>query len=106
MNHDEFTVTNNRDLAQYEIRVGGAMIGLAAYQKAKAVVVFTHTEVDPASAGTGAGTRLVRAALDDVRAAGLLVLPLCPFVQAFMTRHPEYADLDYRNHRTPSTARD
>ena len=41
----------------------------------------------------GLGTALVTGALDDARARGLRVVPLCPFVDAFMRRHPEYADV-------------
>jgi predicted GNAT family acetyltransferase len=58
--------------------------------------VFTHTEVDPALAGQGVGGLLVKGALDHVRGLGVRVLPVCPFVQAGMLRHPEYADVDYR----------
>ena len=81
---------------RYEIRRSGQVAGFAAYQKAQRLVVFTHTEVDPSYEGQGLGGELVRRALDDVRAQGLPVLPLCPFVQQWMNRHPEYADLDYR----------
>jgi hypothetical protein len=35
--------------------------------------------------------------LDHVRTLGVAVLPICPFVQAWMARHPEYVDLDYRS---------
>jgi uncharacterized protein len=35
----------------------------------------------------------VRGALDDMRARGLKVAPVCPFVAAYIRRHPEYADL-------------
>ena len=35
-------------------------------------------------------------ALDDVRERGLKALPVCGFVQGFIARHPDYADLDYR----------
>lgn len=105
-NHDDLQVTNDRDLSRYEIRHGDKVIGFAAYQEAKELIVFTHTEVDRDQEGAGVGSRLIRAALDDVRGSGRLVLPVCPFVHAFMVRHPEYADLDYRNHRAPSTARD
>ena len=81
---------------RYVIRREGRVAGFAAYQKAQRLVVFTHTEVEPAYEGQGLGGELVRHALDDVRAQGLPVLPLCPFVQQWMNRHPEYADLDYR----------
>ena len=51
----------------------------------------------PSLEGQGIGGLLVRGALDDVRGRGLAVLPICPFVQAWMSRHPDYADLDYRS---------
>ena len=56
-------------------------------------IVFTHTEVPEALEGHGVGNALVRFALDAARARGLSVVPLCPFVAAFIRRHPEYADL-------------
>ncbi|WP_377324134.1 GNAT family N-acetyltransferase [Pimelobacter simplex] len=106
VNHDELSVTNERDASRYEIRDGDKVLGFAAYQEAKDLIVFTHTEVDSELEGAGVGSHLIRAALDDVRGSGRLVLPVCPFVHAFIVRHPEYSDLDYRNHRAPSTARD
>lgn len=81
---------------RYEIVRDGTVLGFAEYQKAKDLIVFTHTEIDPRFEGQGVGGRLVRAALDDVRAQGLPVLPICPFVHQWMVDHPEYADLDYR----------
>ena len=43
--------------------------------------------------GHGLGGTLVRGALDDVRARGGSVVPLCPFVRGWIDRHPEYQDL-------------
>jgi predicted GNAT family acetyltransferase len=82
--------------SRYEARLDGDVVGFAAYQKTGQLVVFTHTEVDDAMEGRGIGSALVRGALDDVRRQALPVLPVCPFVQSWMTRHPDYADLDYR----------
>ena len=81
---------------RYEAIRDGAVVGFAAYQKANELIVFTHTEVDPSFEGQGIGGALVRGALDHVRNLGLRVLPICPFVQAWMARHPDYIDLDYR----------
>ena len=89
-------VVNNEESQRYEIRRDGQTLGFAAYQKANRLIVFTHTEIDPAVEGQGVGSQLVRAALDDVRSQGLPVLPICPFVQQWMARHPDYLDLDYR----------
>ncbi len=90
-------VINAQDRLQYEIVRDGATLGHAAYQETDQLVVLTHTEVDPSLEGQGIGGLLVRGALDDVRRRGLVVLPICPFVQAWMARHPDYADLDYRS---------
>jgi predicted GNAT family acetyltransferase len=88
---------------RYEIVRDGATLGYAAYQKADQLIVFTHTEVDPTLEGQGIGGGLVQGALDDVRRQGLPVLPICPFVHAWMARHPDYADLDYRRPRSQVT---
>lgn len=55
--------------------------------------MLVHTDVDPAFEGRGLGSRLIGGALADIRARGLLFVPLCPFVAAYVRRHPEYADL-------------
>ena len=78
---------------RYEIRDGEQVLGLAAYERRGEIVVFTHTEVDPDSGRSGLGSTLVRAALDDVRSRGGSVVPRCSFVQGWIERHPEYADL-------------
>jgi predicted GNAT family acetyltransferase len=96
-------VVDVADRHRYEIVRDGTPLGYAAYQKPRQLIVFTHTEVDPTLEGQGIGGRLLRGALDDVRRQGLPVLPICPFVHAWMSRHPEYADLDYRRPRSQVT---
>ena len=81
------------DAERYEIRDGDRLLGLAAYQRHGEQVVFTHTEIDPGTEGSGLGGKLVRAALDDVRGKGGTVVPMCSFVRGWIERHPEYQDL-------------
>lgn len=81
---------------RFEAVLDGEVVGFAAYQKTDELIVFTHTEVDSSLEGQGVGGALIRDALDHVRELGLRVLPICPFVQAWMLRHPDYTDLDYR----------
>lgn len=83
-------VTDVPERARYELRLDGRLIGVLAYRLRGDRVAFTHTEVEPACEGRGFGGRLVGAALDDARAKGLTVLPLCPFVSYYVDRHPEY----------------
>jgi predicted GNAT family acetyltransferase len=89
----EPTVANNPEAERYEIRDGDTLLGIAAYQRRGDTLVMTHTEVDSSAGHSGLGGTLVKAALDDVRAHGQKVVPLCPFVHGWIERHPEYADL-------------
>ncbi|MEM0963068.1 MAG: GNAT family N-acetyltransferase [Bacteroidota bacterium] len=58
-----------------------------------ALLVLSHTEVPVGAEGQGVGSRLAKAGLDHARAEGLRVMPLCPFVAAYVRRHPEERDL-------------
>ncbi|MFD1506224.1 GNAT family N-acetyltransferase [Georgenia yuyongxinii] len=51
--------------------------------------IFFHTEVAPEFGGQGVAQRLVGGALAQTWAAGLRVVPVCPFVRGYLTRHPE-----------------
>lgn len=63
------------------------------YTRAGSVYVFTHTGVPEAMEGQSIGTRLVEAAVEHVRREGATMRPLCPFVAAYVERHPETRDL-------------
>ncbi|HZE51486.1 MAG TPA: GNAT family N-acetyltransferase [Jatrophihabitantaceae bacterium] len=86
-------VRDNIDESRYEAALDGVPLGFAYYQLADDRVVFTHTEVLPEAEGKGVASTLIRWALDDVRRQGKQIVPLCPFVAAFLKRHPDYADL-------------
>lgn len=90
------TVTDNPGASRYEARLGDQLAGFAAYRLSERndVIVFTHTEVDPAHGGAGIGSALARGALDDVSARGeRKVVPLCPFIASWIERHSDYAAL-------------
>lgn len=81
------TVSDNPEQSRYEVRLDGELGGFADYTKADGVVTFTHTEVSVE--GKGLGGKLVRQALEDVRAKGLGVVAECSFVQGYLEKHPE-----------------
>lgn len=85
-------VKRNDARTRYELEVEGKL-AVSEYNRLANAVMFTHTEVPEALEGRGIGSALARGALDDVRAQGLQVIPLCPFIAAFIRRHPEYLDL-------------
>ncbi|GHG07869.1 GNAT family N-acetyltransferase [Streptomyces filamentosus] len=78
---------------RYEILVDEQRAGLTAYRDREDRRVFFHTEVDDAYAGQGLASILVTQALDDVRAAGMRIVPVCPYVAKFLKKHEEYADI-------------
>ena len=86
------TVRNNPALHRFELDLDG-QIAASYYQLNPGVITFTHIEVPKELEGHGIGSRLVRGALEEVRAQGLKVVPKCPFVSGYMAKHPEFNDL-------------
>ncbi|HEX5089423.1 MAG TPA: GNAT family N-acetyltransferase [Nocardioides sp.] len=87
-------VTDNEAEKRYEARVDGELAGVAFYDTADDLIVFTHTEVEESYEGKGVGSTLARAALDGVRADGRRkVIARCPFIKGWIDRHPDYQDL-------------
>jgi uncharacterized protein len=87
------TVTDRPEQLRYEIEVDGELAGFLLYRREPGILELVHTDVDPKWEGKGVGAALVQGALDDVRARGLKVRPFCPFVAAYIRRHPAYEDI-------------
>jgi uncharacterized protein len=86
---DEATVVDVPERSRYELRVGDRVIGHAVYHRNGDRIAFTHTEVDPACEGRGFGTKLVGEAVDDALGRDLEIVPLCPFVAAYVRRNAD-----------------
>ena len=87
----------NTDTQRYEILESGAVIGHITYEKeAEGVFNLTHTEIDPSKGGRGLGGLLVGYALEDIRTQGARAIPTCTFIEKYMNKHPEVADLRAR----------
>lgn len=102
------SVIHRPERNRYELHDNDNTIGYSIYgRRPNHQIVFTHTEVDAAYAGQGLGAQLTRFALDDVRASGGRIVPLCPYVTAYLRKHPEYADIvDPPQLRGPRDQRD
>jgi uncharacterized protein len=87
------SVTDNEAMHRYELVEDGTLLGFLDYRDRPDARVLVHTEVDPQHEGHGAGTKLIEAALGDIRAREVELVPLCPFVRAYLRSHPEQADL-------------
>ncbi len=89
---DAVTVTHEPDRHRFVAATEAGEAELE-YSLANGVIVFTHTGVPEAAEGQGVGSALVRAGLAFARDEGRAVMPLCPFVKAYMQRHPETHDI-------------
>ena len=85
-------VVNNTAKQRYELAVDGH-IAATYYRITGGLITFVHTEVPPELGGKGIGSRRIQGALDQVRAGRLKVIAQCPFVKAYIEKHPDYADL-------------
>jgi predicted GNAT family acetyltransferase len=89
----EAEVVDAPDASRYELRLDGELIGVAVYRRRLDRIVFVHTEVAEAHESHGFAGLLASNALDDARRRGLAVVPLCPYIAAYIDRHPEYQSL-------------
>lgn len=81
------------DRKRFEILLNGEVIGSSYYRPETGRRVFTHTEVDPEYQGQGLAGQLIKVALDETKAEGLRVVPQCPAVAKYASKHPEYDDI-------------
>lgn len=93
-------VTDARERERFEVTVDGELAGFLDYRTRRGLLALVHTEVDDRFEGRGLGGRLARLALEQARKRDLAVFPFCPFVSAWIKRHPEYADLVPAAYRT------
>ncbi len=83
-------VIDNPEELRYELWLGTKLAGEIRYTREEdGTVVLVHTEVDPAYKGRGLGNVLVQGALDDLRERGVAYRVICPFVAAYLRRHPQ-----------------
>lgn len=92
MDGQSITIRFNEDEQRFEADVPGGL-AILEFNRARNLIIFTHTELPQAAEGKGVGTALAKVALNWAREEGEPVMPLCPFVAAYIRRHPEYRDL-------------
>ncbi|MDR7125892.1 GNAT family N-acetyltransferase [Pseudotabrizicola sp. 4114] len=77
---------------RYVLTQDGAEAEITFSVTTPTLIIADHTGVPDALRGTGAGAALVEYMVGDVRARGIKIVPLCPFVNAQRRKHPEWAD--------------
>jgi predicted GNAT family acetyltransferase len=91
------------DLERFEARSadGSELAGLIDYRSGSGFIVLLHTEVLEGFEGQGIGSRLVRAVFEDLRERDIAVIPKCPFIVAWLQKHPEQQDILFRPLEAP-----
>ncbi|MGE0255753.1 MAG: GNAT family N-acetyltransferase [Alphaproteobacteria bacterium] len=78
---------------RYVARLDGAEAEMTYSRAGAATIIIDHTGVPDALRGRGVGDALVLRAVEDARAEGRAIIPLCPFAKSRFARHPEWADV-------------
>ena len=78
---------------RYVAAVDGHEAEMTYSRAGETLIIIDHTAVPDALRGRGVGEALVRRAVEDARAEGRRILPLCPFAKARIARHPEWQDV-------------
>lgn len=81
-------VADNREASRFELTVDG-QTAFMQYERTPKSLVLVHTEVPPALRGRHLGDALVNGAFEHARAERLRVVAVCPFVRAYLRKHPE-----------------
>ena len=89
-------VTDNREASQFEIGVEG-QTAVLTYERTPTSLVLVHTEVPPPLRGRHLADALVKAAIDAAHAERLQMVVVCPFVKAYLRKHP-YRDTAPEKH--------
>jgi predicted GNAT family acetyltransferase len=80
-------VIDNVDAHRFELQVDGETAFLQ-YERTNESLALIHTEVPERLRGQRLGERLVVAALESGRAAGLRIIAICPYVRQYLRKHP------------------
>ncbi|MGB5818890.1 MAG: GNAT family N-acetyltransferase [Saonia sp.] len=86
-------VNNDSDTKKkFEIHIADDVAYIDYMISKQRIIYLTHTEVPRHLEGKGIGSVLVSKVLDFIRASDLKMAPLCPFVAAYLKRHPEKSE--------------
>jgi predicted GNAT family acetyltransferase len=82
-------VIHKPEIKRFEINLGDSLAFLE-YDIRNDNMIFLHTETPPPWEGKGVGSRLAVVGLEYAREHLYRVIPVCPFIEAYIARHPEY----------------
>ena len=85
-------VVHNPAQKRFEMQLGD-QIAMVKYILGSSEIIFTHTEVPEEFEGHGVASKIAKVAVEYAKAQGMRIRPLCPYMSAYIKRHPEYQSI-------------
>lgn len=83
----------NQDKKRFELEVENKIAYIEYILTNENIIFLTHTEVPTSLEGKGVGSAIVSKTLDYIKEKEYTLAPLCPFVAAYVKRHPERKEI-------------
>jgi predicted GNAT family acetyltransferase len=90
---DEIRFEHDIESGQFEAFVGKHKAIMTYRSNREGKIFLVHTEVDEALRSKGVGEKLILHVFDYIRKNGMRMIPMCPYVKAYLKRHPEHMDI-------------
>jgi predicted GNAT family acetyltransferase len=92
MNYDDQNLMTNTEKSRLELEIDNNT-AFIDYRLSGSRLYLIHTEVPPLLEGKGVGKAIVQKALQYAKDSDLKIVPICPFVQAYLKRHTEWTNI-------------
>jgi predicted GNAT family acetyltransferase len=93
VDNDQLKTINNEEKNRFELTVDGHLGRIEYIINKTGMIFLTHTEVARELEGKGIASKMVKDALQYIQERELKLVPLCPYVAAYLKKHPEYQPL-------------
>jgi predicted GNAT family acetyltransferase len=90
MNKIENPLILNKEKKRFELEAEGKIAFIEYILNNENIIFLTHTEVPIGLEGKGVGSAIVSKTLAYIKEKEYTLAPLCPFVAAYLKRHPEW----------------
>lgn len=94
----DFRISENLEKKRFEVVVENKT-AFIEYIRAENKMYLTHTEVPRELEGKGIASGMVQQVFQRIEKEELKLVPLCPFVAAYLKRHPEWHTILAKGYR-------
>lgn len=91
-------IRDEPEAKRYALTIDGHA-AIVTYNLVQGGLMVTETLVPVELEGQGIASRLARHVLADVKARGLVILPVCPFFATYLKKHSEWAEIVHPAYR-------